>query len=205
VAADDYNATTGAPEFSGSGTPETAADLTEVAAFAASVGTRLIGTTAERTAYDHAREGLEWWDTDLDTLYVHNGSGWETVFKDWAAYTPTTVNFTGTVVAEYQVVGKTVNVRIRATLSAALGGQPTFSLPVTASNANPEPLGMGWLNDANGTEYPAFIRKNSATTAAPYTINAASTNALLANTTASIPFTWASGDIIHMNFSYRAA
>lgn len=205
MAADSTNATTGAPEFDGAGAPDTAVDLTLLGAFAATVGTRLIGTTAARTAYAYAREGLRWYDTDLDAEYLHNGSGWVLWFQDWTAYTPTTVNFTGTVAASYQVIGATVNVRIRATLSAALGGQPTFSLPINASDGNPEPLGMGWLNDVSGGEYPCFIRKNSASTAAPYAINAASTNALLANVTASIPFTWVSGDVIHLNFSYRAA
>lgn len=72
--------TTGAPEFADADAPDPAVNPSQVAAFAAQVGTRLIGTTAERTAYAYAREGLAWFDTTLEQPFVHNGSGW--VFGD---------------------------------------------------------------------------------------------------------------------------
>src|SRR5690606_28460176 len=123
------------PEFAGAGAPDTAVDLTLLGAFAAQVGTRLIGSTAERTAYAYAREGLAWWDTDDAALYVHNGSGWELVFQDWRTYTPVLSNATGTVAASYQVIGETVHVMFALTV-ATVTGLPVFSLPVDASDSN---------------------------------------------------------------------
>ena len=67
---------TGAPVFLDSDAPDPAVNPSQVAAFAAEVGTRLIGTTAERTAYAYAREGLRWFDTTTDKEYLYNGSGW---------------------------------------------------------------------------------------------------------------------------------
>lgn len=76
MASSSNDATTGHPIFDDADAPDLAVNPTEVAAFAAEVGTRLIGDTADRTAYTYAREGLGWYDTTLDTEYLHNGSGW---------------------------------------------------------------------------------------------------------------------------------
>lgn len=81
MASSSNDPTTGAPIFLDADAPDPAVNPTQVAAFAASVGTRLIGTTAQRTDYDYAREGLRWWDTTLDQEFIHNGSGWVSVFS----------------------------------------------------------------------------------------------------------------------------
>jgi hypothetical protein len=68
--------TTGAPVYLDSDAPDPAVNPSQVAEYAAQVGTRLIGTTAQRTAYSYARDGLCWYDTTLDREYRHNGTGW---------------------------------------------------------------------------------------------------------------------------------
>lgn len=79
MAAKSFDPVTGAPMFRDEDEPDPAVNPSQVAAFAAKVGTRLIGTTAERNAYEYGREGLEWYDTTLDSVLIHNGSGWKGV------------------------------------------------------------------------------------------------------------------------------
>lgn len=67
---------TGSPVFLSGDAPDPGVNETQVGEFSAQVGTRLIGTTTERTAYVYAREGLRWWDTTLDREFIHDGSDW---------------------------------------------------------------------------------------------------------------------------------
>lgn len=76
MANDGYDATTGAPIFLPGGVPADAADLTEVAAYAAMRGNTLVGTTAERNAFQYPRTGMTWFDTTRMRDYVYNGTGW---------------------------------------------------------------------------------------------------------------------------------
>lgn len=76
------DSTTGHPKFSNSDAPDVKVDPQIVAEYAAEVGTRLIGTTAERLAYPYTRDGLGWYDTDRRALMVRRGSGWRTVWRD---------------------------------------------------------------------------------------------------------------------------
>lgn len=76
MASSSNDPTTGAPIFGDGDAPDPAVNPTQVAEYAASVGNHPKGTTAERLAYDYAREGIFFSDTDLDTVFYHNGSGW---------------------------------------------------------------------------------------------------------------------------------
>lgn len=71
------NATDGYPTIAASDPPDVPVHMNAVAAYAAARGTRLIGTTAQRTAYAYKKKGLRWFDTSNNTDYIHNGTGWE--------------------------------------------------------------------------------------------------------------------------------
>lgn len=86
-----YNAVTGAPEFDDGDAPDIKVDPHAVGIYAGKVGTRVIGTTAERTGYPYSRRGLRWYDTTENVEFVHSGSGW--VYADgpdsgWVSCTP---------------------------------------------------------------------------------------------------------------------
>lgn len=99
------NPVDGYPIYTDTGMPELGADTTEVAAYAAARGTRLIGTTAQRTAYAYKKKGLRWFDTTNNTEYVHNGTGWEAdsaldtgwvtlpLLNSWTRYTSETPKY----------------------------------------------------------------------------------------------------------------
>lgn len=124
----------------------------------------------------------------------------------WATWTPTYANLTkgdGTVLAEYQRVGKLVFYVFKFILGAtsAVGTNPTFLAPVTPdANHGSIPMGQIRLADANGPEWEGQARLSG-------------TNDLLmlyqdglgnqVSITAIAPFTWASGDVLGVCGFYR--
>ncbi|TAJ46367.1 MAG: hypothetical protein EPO52_17695 [Herbiconiux sp.] len=66
------------PTYTGSGAPADAADLTEIAAYAAKVGNRKAGTAADRAALSGADRwvGLEFEESDTGAVYLYTSGGW---------------------------------------------------------------------------------------------------------------------------------
>jgi hypothetical protein len=79
MASDGVDPVTGAKKFPESGALQSGADLEEVSLQAVTVGTRLIGTTAQMNAYPHARKKLRWGNTTNGLEYEHTGTGWKPV------------------------------------------------------------------------------------------------------------------------------
>lgn len=205
MASNGVDPTTGAPRFPESDAPQLGTDYQIVADYAASVGTRLIGTTEDRLAYAYAREGLRWYDTDNSSEYLYKGSGWVLWSRGWTTYTPTLTNISGapTVNAEYAIASGVVFVRVAiALVGANFGTAPTLSLPVTAATPHSfEPAGdAGYWDISGGTLYPGRVQLQNATTFAFLVI----TNPM-GTVSATLPFTWASGDLLRANLHYKAA
>lgn len=185
-------------------------DLQDAVDFAKKFAFIRSGTAADRTGLASAKtpNGMLFTETDTRCIYHRTGGAWVLIFQDWTTYTPSTTNITATVTASYMRVGRMVHVQVRAVLTAAMTSQPTFTLPLTASDSNVQYLEGGvFLRDASpAAEYPGIVRKGSDTIVAPYCMSASGSFALIANVGLSnFPFTWASGDTIEMLFSYRAA
>jgi hypothetical protein len=132
---------TGSPTFLEDYEMQQGADLTEVAAYAAKRGTRLVGTAAARTSFGYKTEGLLWRDTtDGITYEVYDGE-WEPIESPWIDYTPTWVGTigNGTLIAKYCHAGyKKVKVRITLVWGSTTSGGAgnwSFGLPagITAS------------------------------------------------------------------------
>jgi hypothetical protein len=172
-----------------------------------------IGTDAERLALTGSsnpplKDGLLWYSTNTDTLWVYEGSTWKILSSSWRSYTPSTTNVTGgAITAEYAVVNGVVFVRLRHALSGAnFSGQPIYSLPVTASFPGTRFLKAGaTADDASGSEYPLVLRLQNSTTVAPYVQAVVSSQVQFANISSTVPFTWANGDVLELEFEYRAA
>lgn len=209
MAVNSYDATTGHPIFDDSDAPDIKVDPTKVAEYAAEVGTRLIGSTAERTGYSYAREGLRWYDTDESAEFLYDGSGWKLWHKHTASYTPTTSNVSGspTTAARYSIAEGVVHVEIEVSLNGAnFGSAPSWSLPVNAASGTTMIVGTCWMFDTSGSaQAPGFARIAS-NVVIPYPINASGTFATLSTAVAATaPFTWASGDVLTLAFTYTAA
>lgn len=124
----------------------------------------------------------------------------------WTAWTPTLTNITlgnGTQVARYQRIGKNIWFYWDLTLgsTSAVGTGPTVSLPVTAlSAAAVRRLTCGYV-DTSASRYDAGATYNESATA----VSLGNGASPLAAITATVPFTWATGDILHCHGTYEAA
>lgn len=143
-------------------------------------------------------------------LIAGTGSSWA-----WQTWSPTLTNLTvgagGTLVSKYIQTGKTVFVEFTFTLGAgsAVGGDVSFTLPVTASSVysgvTHTPLGLCYLVDEGSTIYVGSIDIQS-TTAVHLAVGTASGTYLTSGAISStVPFTWGSTDKITTVFHYEAA
>jgi hypothetical protein len=128
------------PQYSGTGVPADAADLTEVAAYAAKVGNRRSGLDSVRTGLIGADvwDGLEFYSTDTAITWLYkgpSGSGaWVQTAGDtgWIAATLVNswVNFGGAyMVAQYRRRNGIVQVEGLVSGGASVPGQTVFTLP----------------------------------------------------------------------------
>ena len=142
-------------------------------------------------------------NTDLATTAGQPGGA-------WASYTATWTNISnGTKTAAYMQLGKTVYMRAKfvVTTSPSVAGNFTVTLPVTATS------------DIQASQFRASFYDVSATRTYPAMIHAVSTTALTitaqqfpgltdsynATPSSTLPFTWATGDIIEVAGTYEAA
>ena len=125
----------------------------------------------------------------------------------WKSWTPTTTNLTvgtgGSINAKYIQLGKTVHFRIRVTLGSSafsVGSTPTMTLPVNhnaiysynvISGARYEDVNGSWIVGLT------IINDNKVT---PMLFASTWTGV-----TATAPFTWAAGDMMHLQGTYEAA
>jgi len=135
----------------------------------------------------------------------------------WQSWTPTLTNLTlgnGTVDAKYFQIGKTILFRFRFTLgsTSAVGTGPNFTLPVSAisskygmtSSGAPE-IGHGHIEDNGTNGYSCKLLLPSATTATVVINNVAATYPTYAQVTATVPFTFTTGDELMLVGEYEAA
>jgi hypothetical protein len=192
------------------GTKLTAADVNDF--LMKQAVTYFASSTARDAAITSPVEGMISYLEDTNIYTFYNGSAWgNLVWPDaWIAYTPTLTNITlgsgGTSAFFYQRVGKAVNVRGRITLgtSGALTGVATFTLPVNSILSDQFWDFGAILNDSGTTFYPGVVRVGTST-ATVLATNAAATYTTAVNTSATIPFTWASTDVINVGFTYESA
>lgn len=127
----------------------------------------------------------------------------------WTAWVPTWANVTlgnGVVTARYIQIGKLVVGRLELTLGAtsAVSGDITFSLPVTNTGAGP--IGRCRAFDLSASAlYDATVLIATTTTAVVRVLNSSATYLTIVLASSTIPFTWATGDVISLVFYYEAA
>jgi hypothetical protein len=167
--------------------------------------------TARTTAFPSltsANEGLTSYIANTNSLEIYNGSAWIAVGNTtyaWTAYTPSLTNISlgnGSVDFAYSQIGARVNVRGRLTFGSttAISGAATFSLPQTG---NGNSYGACILR-SNATDYEGVAIAGSSTIVCS-AFNSAGTYSARANTSATVPNIWTSGDLISFSITYEAA
>jgi len=132
----------------------------------------------------------------------------------WESWTPTFQNVTttsGTITAAFARIGRTIHFRLKFVLgaSSAVGTTPGFTLPVPAAAAYVDTvdviLSTVHYTDTGVAGYKGFLRKSSGDNVIFIAENSAGTYAAEAGLTATIPFTWGSGDSFAATGTYEAA
>lgn len=133
----------------------------------------------------------------------------------WGTWSPTYANLTvgnGTVEAKYKQIGKTVHFKWIFTLgtTSSVGTAPTVTFPVTAaetgvdSAGTPEyrSIGVCKFLDSGTQIYHGHTVPKSTTTFMPQASNAAGTYVTFATVSATVPFSFGTGDAIFCTGTY---
>jgi hypothetical protein len=131
---------------------------------------------------------------------------------EWIDYTPTWTNLTvGNAVQDFRYIKINKFICVIGVITfgttTSMGTSPVFSLPQTAvtyTSLN-EWFGNAILEDTGNEAYSAWTLYTSTTTARLRVATADGTYIRTAAITSTVPFTWATGDRISVNFIYEAA
>ncbi len=128
----------------------------------------------------------------------------------WTTYTPTLTNLTAgnaTIVARYRRLGKTVDFRFKFKLgsTSAVGTTPMFTLPITPSTeydatTDHDRIGVGFLFDVSSAA--SRVVDPLLTAASTIQINHVNATPTSTSTTATVPWTWATGDTLSVWGTY---
>lgn len=129
-------------------------------------------------------------------------------------WTPTFTNLAGGTLnsARYVQIGKTVFFRIQYTLAGTnVSGSVSFTPPVPLSSVystttSSDEIGLASFRDTSAalvTKGGVFVTSTTSLTIGIWGVSGSNITRIL--TSASAPFTWASGDIIFVSGTYEAA
>lgn len=158
-------------------------------------------------------EGQLIYETDTDRYSGYTGSAWATVAQlgAWSSWSPTWTNVTvgsGTVVARYVQIGKTVHFYLKFTFGAGSAmGDAIFTLPATASATIPLTASIGQIQilDSGTANFFGTAWLHSTTEARAFVNTAGSTYVQPAAFSTTVPMTWATNDFFIVTGAYEAA
>ena len=125
------------------------------------------------------------------------------------SFTPTFTNYTrgnGTSIAYYMRVNKLVYVYVKETLgsTSSVTGIITMTLPIAAVRAQAVQMARVRIDDTGANVYWGTTFSGTATVLL-YADNSSGTYTTFANTSATVPMTWASTDAFQFAFVYEVA
>lgn len=165
-------------------------------------------TSGTRPTGADVYEGLHIWETNTDRWMMYDGTGWIIMSEpvvSFSAFTMTGITVgNGTKSGNYHRSDGWCDFVCQFQLgtTSAVTGDVVLTLPVQAA-ANPNSsLFRAYFLDSGAAELPAMIAAASTTTIAIRAINTAGTYATQATCSATVPMTWATGDIIYISGRY---
>lgn len=173
--------------------------------------TPFANTAARAAAITAPIEGMVVHINDLNTLSVYSGTAWSTVgpvHGGWLSYTPATSGLVignGTLVGRYMRVGRMVSFALRFDFgsTSSVAGAINMEVPVAM------------IASYSVAETSVRVLGFDASAGARYTMHAASTSTIAFQLygdatgawpvmSATVPFTWATGDVIMAAGTYEA-
>lgn len=158
-------------------------------------------------------------ETDTDSYVGRDVADvWQTALPlgAWLSWSPSYTNLTiggGTVSAKYTRLGRMIAFRFRFAFGAgsAVGGDPTFTLPVTpattyaVSASQGDSLGSVRIIDLGTADFSGQAFHQASGVCAPKVGTASGTFTSFAGLNAASPMTWAIGDVLMVDGLYEAA
>lgn len=152
-------------------------------------------------------------ETDTDKLMSYDGSGWRISGGfGWQSFTPSWTNFSignGTQAGEYRYTDGGMHVVVNVTLgsTSSVSGSLTLTLPNsetfrTSAIGTRQPLGSAIFQDDTGSPavFQGIVRYGNSTSVIISALNASATYLSHTATSSTIPFTWATSDLICVTF-----
>jgi hypothetical protein len=219
VAHDSFG-TKNQPQYAATGAPADAADLSELANYAALVGNRKVGTHSQRTALAGGDiwPGLRFFETDtLIEFLTEDGSAWKPWESDWITWVPTLTNLSvgtgggATSSHQYRYIAGRVHLMGRMVLGtsgASVGAIPTVTLPVTRAALKVKydalPGAVNFFDVSTDTPWLGAAASDGASTSA-FRFFPVNSSVIGSAVGATNPFTFAAGDTIVYELSYEPA
>ena len=149
------------------------------------------------------------YETDTDRVLVYTGAAWVILAEPEQSWSPTMTGYTvgdGTWSAQYHRSDGWCDFRASFTLGAtsAITGQLLLTLPFAQdTNTQAGQFGCGFC-DASGSSFAAFASyTGNATQVYVDAVSASVSYATAVATSATVPFTWTTGDIIYIVGRYQ--
>jgi len=149
------------------------------------------------------------WTTSDDRRWVHDGTGWIIEYEPWTAFTPSSTNITlgnGTLTGRYQRRGGTCTFWSAFTLgsTSAMGTNPALGLPFATAATLAQQFWIA-MSDGGAQHYVGMSPPQvaAATTVNPFAANAAVAVANATSISSTVPFTWATTDVLGVGGTYE--
>jgi hypothetical protein len=165
---------------------------------------------ARTAAIPTPTEGIVSYLNDVDRLDIHNGTTHMPAVSvgAYTSYTPTITGITlgnGSTTAAFTRIGKTTFGHITFILgsTSAITGVPVFTLPTTRKSTSFFNVNVA-LNDFGTGALPALARTDGNTMRIfALTVASAPGPVNILAISATVPFTWTTGDFIQISFNYE--
>lgn len=156
-------------------------------------------------------EGMRIYETDTDRELAYDGSNWIIMSEPTQSWTPTFTNTTlgnGTVAGGYKRSDGWIDVTAQFTFgsTSAVTGNVSVSLPIalsTTSGANDATFSCTMFDSSAGAYYLGRCPILTTTSLGVRAVLASGTYASFADTSSTVPFTWATSDTMQIAGRYR--
>jgi hypothetical protein len=170
------------------------------------------GTATRSSAIGTATEGMVTYLEDSNDFEASDGTNYVPLVSigAWKTWAPVLsggfANGNGVWDAKYTQIGKTVHFKAYfvAGTTSTYGAAMRLSYPVPPALSETALNVVGYFGEST-SRHPFATTVNTSTYMAFGVMNAAGTYVVLNNMTATIPFTWSSGDTIQVSGTYEAA
>lgn len=168
------------------------------------------GTAAARPTATAALDGYTYYATDTDTVSFCDGTGWVIMSEPSQSFTPTwTAGLTttsGTNVGTYKRSDGWIDVQAQFTFgaSSAVTGNVVFQYPIAAfATPGASQFQLAFYDSSAANTFSGLAATPSTTQVNVCAVGTASTYAAVAVLSSTIPFSWATADVIYVSARYR--